>query len=155
MQNDDLFPILDSVIEKEYKQKLFLKALTSGKIPARKCLIKNIIYLSKLYKTFYYSSANTITELNGKYDRKYSISHNKSYKYLSEHELFINNLKRYLSNDFKLDGSSPYKGITYIYFINSKVRWDLIDYDLKTNHSNNILIKPNGFVYVKDFRKEY
>ena len=96
---------------------------------------------------------------NSQYDRRYEIILNTGILYaiptVTEDESFINSLKRYLSNDFKLE-VSPYhsvRGCFFIYFKYNKVRWDLIDHDLQTNHADNILKKPNGFIYVKNYYK--
>ena len=92
------------------------------------------------------------------YDRKYELKadfNQNSLKTVTESEAFINSLKRYLSNHFRLE-VTPYHSVRncfHVYFTYNKIRWDLIDHDLQTHHPDNILKKPNGFVYVKNYNK--
>jgi len=158
MQTNELFPKSEADIEKEYKQRIFLTTLKEGKTPKRKCLFKNVFYLSGLFRYLKMISSVTVPE-HSTYDRRYEIALNNgifsAVNTVTEDERFINTLKRYLSNDFRLE-VTPYHtvcGRFFIYFRYNKVRWDLIDHDLQTNHSDNILKKPNGFVYVKNYDK--
>jgi hypothetical protein len=153
-----LFPKSEAEIEKEYKQKIFLTTLKEGKSPKRKCLFKNVFYLSGLFRYLKMIQSVSVPD-DSQYDRRYVIALDKYILYavhsVTEDESFINSLKRYLSNDFKLEVSHYHSvsGRFFIYFKYNKVRWDLIDYDLQQNHSDNILKKPNGFIYVKNYHK--
>lgn len=158
MHSQTLFPKSEAEIEKEYKQRIFLTTLKEGKTPKRKCLFKNVFYLSALFRYLKMISSVTVPD-NSTYDRRYEIALDNNILYavntVTEDETFINNLKRYLSNDFRLE-ITPYHtvcGRFFIYFRYNKVRWDLIDHDLQEKHSDNILKKPNGFVYVKNYNK--
>ena len=159
MHSQTLFPKSEEEIEKEYKQKIFLTTLKEGKTPKRKCLFKNVFYLSNLFK-YLRLIQSVIVPDNSPYNRRYEIGLITgitgmlySVPIVTEDENFINSLKRYLSNDFKLEFSHFHsvRNCFFIYFKYEKVRWDLIDYDLQQNHPNNILKKPNGFVYVKNY----
>jgi len=153
----DFFPKSESDIEKEYKQRIFLTTLKEGKCPKRKCLFKNIFYMSGIYRHYKMVNSVTVSD-NHSYDRKYEIcvnNHLTPVKTVTENPIFINNLKRYLSDNFRVE-VTPYFNVVncfFIYFNYNKIRWDLIDYDLQQNHSDNILKKPNGFIYVKNYLK--
>jgi hypothetical protein len=156
MQSNELFPKSEADIEKEYKQKIFLTTLKEGKSPRRKCLMKNILYLSGIYKAYRIGGVAANIPLNCGFDRKYEfwIHHNYKVRHILENERFINNLKRYLVQ-FRFEDNPYYEQINRfnIFYNNHSIKWALIDHDLKTNHPDNILIKPNGFVYIKNYRK--
>ena len=162
MQIAEPFPKSEEDIQKEYNQKIFLKTLKEGKTPTRKCLIKYILYLSGVYREVVRIDKNynipNVADLN-KYDRSYhlSIISIKNANQMLSNEFLIKNLKRYLDDSFVIRNESwnPIRNIIAIYFVSNKVRWDLIDHDLKANHADNILIKPNGFVYVKNYFKKF
>ena len=160
MQATELFPKSEAEIEKEYKQKIFLTTLKEGKTPKRKCLFKNVFYLSNLFK-YLRLIQSVIVPDNSPYNRRYEVGLITGMLYsvstVTENEAFINSLKRYLSNDFKLETSHFHsvRNCFFIYLKYEKVRWDLIDYDLQQNHPNNILKKPNGFVYVKNYHLKF
>ena len=153
----DLFPKSESDIEKEYKQRIFLTTLKEGKCPKRKCLFKNIFYLSGIYR--HYKMVESVgVQHDHIYDRKYQIAVNNCLtpvKTVTENQTFINNLKRYLSDNFRVEVTHYFTVLNcfYIHFNYNKIRWDLIDYDLEQSHSDNILKKPNGFIYVKNYYK--
>ena len=154
MQSQTLFPKSEADIQKEYKQKVFIQTLRDGKKFTRKCLFKNILYLSGLFRSLNQIGSVTIPT-NSNYDRKYEIWFNHYPKTILENQKFINNLKRYLSDEFKIDDAPYYLTLNKfsIYFKYNSIRWDLIDYDLETNHPDNFMKKANGFVYVKNYRK--
>jgi hypothetical protein len=152
MQSSELFPKSDEEIQKEYNQKLFLKTLKEGKMPIRKCLFKNIFYLSGIYnKVRQIQSSSTDDSV---YDKSYQIILNTDKpSIVIDNPNFINSLKRYLDNHFILkdDSWGYFRTGIRIHFNSNKVRWDLIDHDLRTKHPKNILIKANGFAYVKNY----
>ena len=155
MQSSELFPKSDEEIQKEYNQKLFLKTLKEGKMPIRKCLFKNIFYMSGIYNEIR-QIQSVSSDNDSSYNKSYQIilNTNKVSK-VTENPNLINSLKRYLDNHFILkdDSWGYFRTGVRIHFNSNKVRWDLIEHDLRTKHSDNVLIKANGFAYVKNYYK--
>jgi hypothetical protein len=156
MQSEELFFKSEDDIQKEYKQKIFLKTLKEGRTPKRKCLFKNIFYLSHVYRALRRIDSVTVTN-DPKYNRKYVLSLDglfpKKRKDLLNDERLINSFKRYLINyRIGTDLCFTYQETLSIYFNYNEVRWDLIDHDLITYHPDNITRhKTNDFVYVKNY----
>ena len=129
MEQSSLFPKSESDIEKEYKQKIFLTTLKEGKTPIRKTLFRNIIYLSGLSKNLGNIITLTRSGFYPTYDKHYRLAFWCAVKPISENERFINNLKRYLSNQFRIELCSFYisNNCMDVYYKSDSIRWDLIE----------------------------
>ena len=142
----------DQEIEDDYKKSLFLSAICNGKLPQRRNLFKNIIYLSGLSE--YYRTSESKMSTRENYDKCQVIylARQAPAKHIINSPEFITRVKRYLDNHFKILTSFSSSDSRFeLHYSREKVKWALIDHDLLKEHPENTEKRNNNFVYVLNY----
>jgi len=138
----------DSSAEQKLKGAMIFKYLKTGKMPKRKGLFRILFYLAGQHKHFVgiNMTSSSITNKRPNVDRTIEI---KILPSKLNEDLLNKALKKYLV-EYELKFHLFY---ATIYYSSSQIQWSLIDEELRTNHSENI-IEKDGFPRIKDYQYE-
>ena len=145
--------------EKLAKANLIFKYLKTGKMPKRSNLFKTLFYLSGEIDNYWRITASSSSETLQRPNK------NRTVEIRVKDNLNFLNLKKTLSKfienyeicdertvdhfcGFYSDGS---RYVT-IYYNSNNVKWNLIDEELRKNHSNNIC-EDSGFIKIINYKK--
>lgn len=139
--------------EEKLKGAMIFKYLKTGKIPKRKGLFKILFYLSGQMDRFasINMTSSSVTNKRPDIDRTIQIKLKPVNFNLQSLEDI---LKKYLITyeiSYEPQSTIHFQFIT-IYYSSKQVQWALIDQELRTNHSNNI-IEKDGFPRIINYEK--
>ena len=138
----------DLTPDQKLKGAMIFKYLKTGKMPKRKGLFRILFYLAGQHKHFVgiNMTSSSVTNKRPNVDRTIEI---KILPSKLNEDLLNKALKKYLV-EYELKFHLFY---ATIYYSSSQIQWSLIDEELRTNHSENI-IEKDGFPRIKDYQYE-
>ena len=138
----------DLTPEQKLKGTMIFKYLKTGKMPKRKGLFRILFYLAGQHKHFVgiNMTSSSITNKRPNVDRTIEI---KILASKLNEDLLNEVLKKYLV-EYELKFHLFY---VTIYYSSKQIQWSLIDEELRTNHSENI-IEKDGLPRIKDYQYE-